>query len=222
MKFAEPHQSLVVFDWDGTLIDSIPKIVTCMQAAANFLKVPMRSDDDIRRIVGLGLLEAVHVLWPELAATDQVRVVETYKSLYPGLDVERRPLFDQAMELLVHLKEQGFCLAVATGKSRIGLDRVWSQHLGVSDFFSSSRCADETQSKPHPQMLLEIMQEMRIAPEATVMIGDSVYDLQMAARANVPSIGVASGAHQHAELILEKPLACFQHLGEVKDFFSRR
>lgn len=204
---------LLVFDWDGTLLDSAGAIVAAIQAACRDLELPEPSDERARHVIGLGLGEALRHAVPELPEQRYPQMVDRYRHHYLSRDQELR-LFDGAAELVAELADAGFALAVATGKSRVGLDRALKAS-GLGAYFQASRCADECFSKPHPQMLEELMQEFAVAPERTLMIGDTTHDLQMALNAGVASLGVAYGAHPAAALDALAPLARLQKVEEL-------
>lgn len=204
---------LLVFDWDGTLLDSAGAIVAAIQAACRDLELPEPSDERARHVIGLGLGEALRHAVPELPEQRYPQMVDRYRHHYLSRDHELR-LFDGAAELVAELAGAGFALAVATGKSRVGLDRALKAS-GLGAYFQASRCADECFSKPHPQMLEELMQEFAVAPERTLMVGDTTHDLQMALNAGVASLGVAYGAHPAAALDALAPLARLQKVEEL-------
>lgn len=204
---------LLVFDWDGTLLDSAGAIVAAIQAACRDLELPEPSDERARHVIGLGLGEALRHAVPELPEQRYPQMVDRYRHHYLSRDHELL-LFDGAAELVAELAGAGFTLAVATGKSRVGLDRALKAS-GLGAYFQASRCADECFSKPHPQMLEELMQEFAVAPERTLMIGDTTHDLQMARNAGVASLGVAYGAHPAAALDALAPLARLQKVEEL-------
>ena len=204
---------LLVFDWDGTLLDSTGAIVDAVQAACRDLGQPEPSDEHARQVIGLGLADALRHSVPGLAEEQFPQMVERYKHHYLSRDQELR-LFDGIRELLAQLHAAGFLLAVATGKSRRGLDRSLS-NSGLGVYFSASRCADECFSKPHPQMLDELMAEFAVPPERTLMIGDTTHDLQMAINAGVAGLAVDYGAHSAPALDALKPLARLHSIAEL-------
>lgn len=219
---------LVIFDWDGTLMDSIGKIITCIENMARALQLPIPSESDIRDIIGLSMTEALRVLFPQglnLSASsvysqpqhpknafgqgedDQYQQMRAeFKAQYLHLDATPTPLFAQAPLLIDELHTQGYQLAVATGKARAGLDRVFEQ-TGLGRYFVASRCADEVHSKPHPEMISSLLKELNIAPNRALMVGDSLLDLTMAANAGIDSVGVTYGAHSAEKLLRAKPIA---------------
>jgi phosphoglycolate phosphatase len=204
---------LLVFDWDGTLADSTQAIVEALQAASRDVGLPVPDDIKSRSIIGLGLRDALQVLFPEADEATGLQLVDSYRSHYFARDDEIR-LFQGVREALQQLAGAGFMLAVATGKGRNGLNRDLAQ-TGLADYFIATRCAGECLSKPHPQMLEEIMSELGAMPEKTVMIGDTPYDLQMAQNAKVTGIGVSYGAQTHASLLEHAPLACFDSFDKL-------
>jgi len=190
-----PRQfDLVVFDWDGTLFDSTALIVRCIQAACEDMGLPRPSDSVAAYVIGMGLHEALAHVVPELPAHRVPEMAQRYRHHYFARQHELT-LFEGSLELLAGLKARHHWLAVATGKSRQGLNEALAcaQLQGV---FDATRTADETASKPHPQMLLELMREFGVEPERTVMIGDTTHDLQLAANAGTAAVAVSYGAHE--------------------------
>ncbi len=201
-----PEARLFIFDWDGTLMDSERQIVHCMQQAAADLGLVIPETGAVRSIIGLGLPEALLRLFPFYDRPLRERIRQAYARHFVAEAGGRSELFPGALELLEDLRAQGHLLAVATGKSRLGLDRVLEQ-TGLMHFFDTSRCADETASKPDPLMLNEILVALSVFPGEAVMIGDTTFDLEMAARANVRSVGITHGVHAATELERYRPLA---------------
>jgi len=197
---------LIIFDWDGTILDSSNKIVTCMQAGAREFGVEERSGEDIRNIIGLELSVAIASLYPALNAREVEELRTAYVRSFILADREPCQMFVGVEEGLRSLKAAGHDLCVATGKSRRGLDRVFAG-LEISALFSASRCADETASKPHPLMLEQLCAERGCAPESTLMVGDTEYDLEMASRLAMPSVGVSYGVHSVERLQRWQPVA---------------
>ncbi len=206
---------LLVFDWDGTLCDSLSRIVLCIRCAAGEVGLPPPTDDAARDIVGLGLVDALETLFPGIDREQIFAMRDSYSRHFVEFDQEPSPFFDGVFETLESLREEGYLLTVATGKSRRGLDRVL-QARGLTDFFHGSRCADETAGKPDPRMLLELMAEFRAAPLSTLMVGDTEYDLAMAVSAGAPSVAVSYGAHHPDRLLQYQPLACIEQFSELK------
>ena len=167
---------LIIFDWDGTLMDSIDKIVLCMQQAAKQQQQVVASKKSVKGIIGLSLLKAVQQLYPLLGLSEQQALVEAYRQQYNLNQHIETPLYPDIKKLLVNLKSQGYTLAVATGKGRNGLDLILHQH-DLQDLFSVTYCADETSSKPDPHMLNKILSDLNLAPHQALMIGDSQFIL---------------------------------------------
>lgn len=205
---------LLVFDWDGTLIDSTAKIVRCMQCAAEQAGVEVLSHDAICQIIGLGLPEAIAELYPAHDAAIRETVREQYVHFFIAVDQTPSPFFPGVEATLQRLRDDGFTLAVATGKSRRGLDRVLQQ-LGMQDFFHATRCADETRSKPHPQMLYELLAHAGRDAADALMVGDTHFDMAMAQAAGMPRVAVNYGAHRQEQLLPYGPLACLDSFGEL-------
>lgn len=204
---------LVVFDWDGTLLDSAGAIVRAIQASCRDLELPVPDDTRARHVIGLGLVDAMRYAVPDLPPEGYQAMVDRYRHHYLAGDHELT-LFDGIPEMLDGLRQSGHILAVATGKSRAGLERALD-HSGLRPLFQASRCADECHSKPHPQMLEELMAEFGIQQSATVMIGDTSHDLLMANNAGVDALAVTYGAHPHEHLLEHKPVACLHNVAEL-------
>lgn len=197
---------LVVFDWDGTLIDSMQKIVSCVQKAAKIVDLPVLDALAIKNIIGLGLPEAVLTLYPDADLSLRQALCKTYSQVYVEQDKTPCALYPGVEQGLLRLLNAGHYIAVATGKSRQGLNRVL-ESLAWQDKFHATRCADETASKPHPLMLHELMAELNMDKSEVIMVGDTEYDLAMAKNAGVRSVGVSYGAHSPQRLFLHQPLA---------------
>ena len=187
---------LLAFDWDGTLADSTALIAGAIQQACLDVGVPAPDETDARHVIGLGHHDAIRHVAPTLAADRHARFSERYRDHYLAGDAEI-PLFAGVREMLDELHDRGFMLAVATGKTRVGLARALARH-GIADRFAASRCGDEGFPKPHPDMLLALMDRLGVGPAKTLMIGDTTHDLQLAANAGAASLGVSYGAHEHA------------------------
>ena len=205
---------LVVFDWDGTLMDSTGQIVAAATGAIAQLGLPERPPEAIRDIIGLGLRESWHRLFPELGPDAFEPFVEAYRDHFLAPELQTARLFDRAADVVAELAGRGFVLAVATGKNRRGLDRELAA-TGLGRYMAGSRTADETRSKPHPDMLLELMSGLDVAPGATLMVGDTEWDLEMARRAGVPAVAVSYGAHAAERLHPYTPLACIDAIEQL-------
>jgi phosphoglycolate phosphatase len=210
---------LLIFDWDGTLMDSAGAIVHAIQAACTDLDLRVPDDAACRQIIGLGLTEALTALLPELPEAEHRRLVDRYRHHYLGQDGEIE-LFPGVVEGIAALREAGFRLAVATGKSRQGLDRAFV-HSGLRDQFEASRCADESFSKPHPGMVLELLDAMMVDAGRALVIGDTSHDLLMAANAGVAALAVSYGAHEAEHLAEHAPLACVESFPDVRAWIER-
>lgn len=204
---------LIAFDFDGTLIDSTTAIVESIQSAAVDIGVPVPSTERASHIIGLGLLDALRHAMPDLPQERYRELGERYRHHYLARDHELR-LFAGVEAMLSELAAAGYLLAVATGKTRLGLDRALGA-TGLGSRFQSSRCADECHSKPHPQMLQELMDEFGVSPESTLMIGDTTHDLKMARNAGVPAVAVTYGAHSRDVLETESPVYCANNVEEL-------
>lgn len=209
---------LIVFDWDGTLLDSAGAIVRSIQAACRDLELPEPSDAQARHVIGLGLEDAMRQAVPALPPARYQAMVERYRHHYLAGD-RHLALFDGVPALLSRLRGAGHLLAVATGKSRLGLERALD-HSGLRPLFLGSRCADECHSKPHPQMLEQLMQEFGAEPAQTLMIGDTSHDLLMARNAGVDGLAVAYGAHTRDHLLMHAPVACLHSVGQLDQWLA--
>ena len=206
------HYELLIFDWDGTLIDSEAKIVACMQSAMREVGLPILEPAVIRNIIGLGMREALQALFPEENGTTYEAMIDRYR--YHFFTGDSSQPFAGVPEILAELAQQNYFMAVATGKGRNGLNKAL-QETGFKQWFHSTRCADETRSKPHPQMLEEILDELGMEPKQALMIGDTEYDLQMANNAGMASVAVTCGVHDVTRLMACEPQGCLQSLSEL-------
>ena len=220
MKTTTNRFSLLVFDWDGTLSDSLQHIVNSIRYAITKLGLPEKSEEAIKSIIGLGLEEALQRLCPGIDTLQSKNMASYYREHYASSTANNISLFPGAAEIIKLLHENGHDLAVATGKSRRGLDKAL-QDSGLDEFFHYSRCADETFSKPHPQMLEDIMEIFDARPERMLMIGDSEHDLQMAKNAGVCSAAVTYGAQDKEYLLKFEPLTCFNSLNELPQWLAQ-
>ncbi len=212
---------LLVFDWDGTLMDSIGPIVACTQATIQELNLGSVPDETIRGMVGLGLRETIEILSPGCDEPLFARILEGYRRQWHGTYRDMPLLFPGVPEMLRGLAAAGYLLAIATGKSRRGLDYALEQ-TGLGGLFQATRTADEAFSKPHPQMLLDILDELGVPPRDAVMIGDTTYDLEMARNARTHAVGVCSGGHGREELLDLEPLACLERVVELTAWLAER
>jgi phosphoglycolate phosphatase len=214
---------LLVFDWDGTLVDSIERIVTSLQFASRQTVDIHLSETQARDVIGLGLMEAIAKLHPELDTQQHSaklnNIADAYRQHYLHDNKVPAPLFNGVNQLLNELRADGYTLAISTGKSRAGLEQSINEHQ-VADYFSTTRCAGENKSKPHPEMLHEILDELNFPATQTLMIGDSEHDLKMASNADIKSIGVTHGVHNAATLNKHKPLTCLTDITELSAYLN--
>jgi phosphoglycolate phosphatase len=208
---------LLVFDWDGTIIDSASTIAACIQDAARELSLPVPEHERATHVIGLGLHDALRVAVPGLPAARYPEFVASYRRHFLERK-ERMQLFEGIRSLLDELSRT-HTLAIATGKSRRGLDNDLGFHR-LQPLFAASRCADETQPKPHPAMLLELMDELDAARGETLMIGDTSHDLEMARAAGVGALAVTYGAHPEGSLRACDPLECFPSVKDLRAWLS--
>lgn len=209
---------LVVFDWDGTLSDSTTIIAQAIQSACRDLGEPVPDDIAARYVIGLGLADAMRTIAPALPTARHAELAALYRDHYLGRE-DDIPLFDGARELLDELAARHL-LAVATGKTRAGLDRVLRRN-GIADRFHATRCADEGRPKPHPDMLLHLMDRLSAGPHETLMIGDTTHDLELARNAGVAAVAVSYGAHPTDDLTRFGPLATLHSVVELRGWLAR-
>lgn len=214
---------LLIFDWDGTLVDSIERIVTSLQHASKQAADIHISETQARDVIGLGLIEAITKLHPELDAQQHTvelnAIADAYRQHYLYDNTVPAPLFAGVNSLLDELRDDGYTLAISTGKSRAGLEQSINEHQ-VADYFTTTRCAGENKSKPHPEMLHEILHELNFSASQTLMIGDSEHDLKMANNANMQCIGVTHGVHDAKTLEKFNPLTCLSDITELSDYLN--
>jgi phosphoglycolate phosphatase len=208
---------LIVFDWDGTVMDSTAVIAGSIQAACRDLGLQVPDDETARHVIGLGLDQALRYAVPDLTEEMRPELVERYRHHFLAQD-QAIPLFDGARETIVALHQAGYRLGVATGKSSNGLDRALDSS-GLKEYFHATRTADRTLSKPNPAMLLELMDELGASARRTLMIGDTTHDLQMAQNANVDAVAIGHGAHPPEQLMELNPLALVGDFAELRSWF---
>jgi phosphoglycolate phosphatase len=212
---------LVVFDWDGTLMDSTGAIVRAAAGAIEELGWPPLAPERIREIIGLGLRESWDRLFPGGPDESFGTFVEAYRSRFFAAEQQTSRLYPGTRGLLGELSERGHLLAVATGKSRRGLDRDF-ERTGLGHRFAASCTADEARSKPHPEMLLSLIDRTGCTPRQVLMVGDTEFDLEMARRAGVDAVGVVWGAHPAERLRACEPIACLEDLRELAGWLRAR
>lgn len=207
---------LIAFDWDGTLFDSTGLIVRCIQAACRDIGMPEPSDVQAAYVIGLGLMDALRHAVPDLPVERYPELGRRYRHHYMARQHEI-VLFEGTREMLAALKARNHWLAVATGKSRLGLNEALDA-AQLRPLFDSTRTADETASKPHPLMLHELMAELGVEPARTLMIGDTTHDLQLAVNAGVACVGVSYGAHPSEDFHRFDPLFVAHSTRELHDW----
>lgn len=212
---------LIVFDWDGTLMDSHQRILDCLKAAANDCDATQLTDDQFSNVIGLGLKEATENLYPAFSAQQVAEYSDRYRHHYIIENNTHSPLFKGAKSMLEILQEKGYWMAVATGKGRQGLDLVLDESE-LRSFFLATRSASETFSKPHPLMLEEIMHELAIEPDQTLMVGDTEYDMELAQNAGTHSLAVSYGVHSIERLLKHNPLGFIDNIQELPEWLNNQ
>jgi phosphoglycolate phosphatase len=202
---------VIIFDWDGTLMDSIDKIVFCVKTAANDCQLPVPSTEAIRHIVGLSLDIAMAQLCPKATPDELIKMVNAYRHQYLTSEQYETPFYPGIKQWLSELKNQGYMLAVATGKGRTGLNRMLDK-FDAHDLFRVTYCADQTASKPDPLMLIRILDDLNLDASQALMVGDTSYDLEMANNANIDCLGVSYGVHSKEILSKFNPIAIVDDL----------
>ena len=215
----ESPYSLLVFDWDGTLMDSSARIVKCIQCAAEVVGVPIVDDNAIRHMIGLPLEMSVRQLYPGFSNAVLTQLVDEVLRRSFSDEMKISPLFDGVETVLRQLAAQGYQLAVATGKSRRGLNRDMAE-AGVTDLFPITRTADETLSKPNPLMLQEILTDYDMNATEALMIGDTEYDLQLARNAGMDALAVSYGMHSVSRLLQHKPCGIINDFAHLPDWLK--
>lgn len=210
--------SLIVFDWDGTLIDSAGGIVECIQEAARDLCLPVPARETASHVIGLGLHDSLRTAVPTLREEQYREFSDAYRRHFLARQ-GAMALFPGVREMLQDLHAAGYRLAVATGKSRRGLEHAL-ESTALHKYFAASRCADETNPKPHPAMLLELLQQLAAAPGQALMVGDTSHDLEMARSAGVDAVAVSYGAHPGDALRALAPRACVASVPELREWLT--
>lgn len=211
---------LIVFDWDGTLMDSEARIVTAMQQAFAAAGAVAPTPGAVREIIGLDLNHAVARLGPALPGAEVAGIAQHYRERYARLHAVPSPLFEDAEPTLAALRAAGYLLAIATGKSRRGLDRALEES-GVADYFATSRCGEECAPKPDPAMLRDILMDLDTPPERSLMVGDTEFDLLMARAAGTHAAAVTYGAHPRERLLEHRPALVIEALSELAGAVAR-
>jgi phosphoglycolate phosphatase len=209
---------LLIFDWDGTLSDSVSRIAECMQLTAADHRLPIPTYQQAAEIIGLGLSQAIKLLFPPADASLIQSLSQSYSSHYREKSNEGSQFFPGVIETLKLLKGQGYQMAVATGKSQAGLKRELNAS-GLEGFFDATRCADQTASKPDPLMLLELLDQFDRTSDQGIMVGDTEYDMEMASRIAMPRLAVSYGAHEASRLLKYEPIACIDDFSDILNVF---
>ncbi|HRL21410.1 HAD family hydrolase [Alcaligenes sp. SDU_A2] len=210
----------VVFDWDGTVMDSTYSIASSIQQACVDLQLPMPSIQQASWVIGLSLESALYRAVPDLSAEQMPQFLERYRFHFMQRDPHIK-LFDGIVPFLGELRDRQVALGVATGKSRQGLDRVLQQ-VSLGTYFNATRCADETRSKPDPEMLHQLLDELMLEPEQVLMVGDTAHDIHMAANAGVDSVAVTYGAHDPKTLAQARPTVMVDSVAQMRDWVLPR
>lgn len=210
---------LVIFDWDGTLVDSAGKISACLAAASGDCGLPLLTIAQYKHIIGLGLPQAISALYPDENEAVREKLRLAYIERFMA-DASPSQLFEDVSDGLKSLRKQGYRLAVATGKSRRGMNRILDE-LDMHHTFDITRCADETRSKPDPLMLAEILAHTGLGANEAIMVGDTSFDLEMAANASMRSIAVAYGAHSPESLLAYQPISVASNFSDVLALISK-
>lgn len=210
---------LLIFDWDGTLMDSEARIVACMQAAARDAGCPVPPRETVREVIGLGLDHGIRHVWPEADDATVRRLVSLYRDHFIDDAIAPSLLFDGVRPALEDLAGRGYRLAVATGKGRRGLLHELRE-TALDSLFAVTRCADETAPKPDPRMVHEILDHTGVGPDRALVIGDTEFDVRMAAGAGVPALGVETGVHAAERLLDAGAVACIAAACGVGDWLE--
>ena len=217
----DKRYELVIFDWDGTLMDSEARIVEAIQYAARAAGLPVLDDKTSASIIGLSLTRAIEQLYPQATPEQMEKMAQAYSRYF--LHEAQTPMqpFEGAEALLKALKDKGVKLAIATGKSRRGLDQILPES-GLAPYFDVTRTPVEAASKPDPLMLQQILEETGVPVDKALMVGDTTFDMEMARNIGMDRVAVSFGVHDHAELDAYGPLAHFHHLDALRQWLMAR
>ncbi len=218
MKQGTGRFDVVAFDWDGTLMDSTALIAACIQAACADLDLPIPPIERATHVVGLGLMDALAYAVPEMPPALAPQMAARYRHHYLAHDRELL-LFDGARDVLKMLHDAGLLIAVATGKPRVGLDRALAA-TGLAPLFHATRCADESRTKPHPQMLFDLADTLGVRVDRLLMVGDTTHDLLMASQAGAPAVAVSYGAHPERSLEGHGALAVVGSMAQLRTWLA--
>lgn len=211
---------LIIFDWDGTLMDSEAKIVRCFEQAVYDVGLAYPGADAVRQIIGLGLKEAIDRLMPAISVAEAEQLAERYRQHFLFLDETTMAFFPEVEQGLKQLESFGYMMAVATGKARRGLARLLKEN-DMEQQFVATRCADEAFSKPHPKMLEDLLGQTGIEAGRAIMIGDTTFDMEMAINAGTDCLAVSYGVHDKQALLQYTPVDCLDSFAEVRDWLMR-
>lgn len=211
---------LIIFDWDGTLMDSIGRIVSSMQVTAKIVGFDIPSHEQIKNTIGISLTQGLDILFPERSQSQEKAFIAEYQEQYRTKNHVPTQLFADAKNILAQLEQDNKLLAVATGKGRQGLNRVLTE-TSTQAYFHTTYSANDARSKPDPQMLYSILDELKVSADHAVMIGDTVHDMEMAKRAGIDRIGVSYGVHNEAQLQAYQPKAVVNSLAELQQLLSK-
>jgi phosphoglycolate phosphatase len=218
LNLMSKRYDLIVFDWDGTVMDSTAVIAGSIQAACRDLGLKIPDDETARHVIGLGLDQALRYAVPDMPDSLRPDLVARYRYHFLSQDAAI-PLFDGARETIAELHEAGYWLGVATGKNSNGLNRALDSS-GLRGYFHATRTADVTFSKPNPAMLLELMDELGVSANRTLMVGDTTHDMQMAQNAKVDAVAMGHGAHPPEQLQELNPLALLDDFAQLRKWFK--
>lgn len=208
---------LIIFDWDGTIIDSQAHIITSMKNAVADEGLLVPDDEQVRHIIGLSLNTAIETLIPDLQSDSVARIAENYRKHFFAEATEYSELFNGVPEIIRDLHASGYYLAVATGKGRRGLD-IALKKTGLQPYFHITRCADETRSKPDPMMLDEILTDLELDANQAIMVGDTSYDIDMAGNINMDCVAVTYGMHDKKHLENSHPTYFIDSISQLSQF----
>ena len=217
-ELAPRRYQLLVFDWDGTLADSTGIIVDAIRRACADAGIAVPTAEAARQVIGLGLPDVLALIAPGITPDARKQLVDSYRDYYFSHD-DDIALYEGVPALLADLDAAGYRLAVATGKSRAGLERAM-RLSGLGGRFDATRCADEGQPKPHPGMLIHLMQALDSAPSSTLMIGDTTHDLDLAANARVDALAMSHGAHDRTTLATRAPRGIVHSCAELREWLA--
>ena len=212
---------LIIFDWDGTLMNSEARIVSAIQVAAERCGFPVLSAHDSKQIIGLSLHNAILGLYPLATATQVQLMADAYSQHFLEESTVEMTPFDGAESLLLGLKMAGIKTAIATGKSRRGLDQILKES-GFGGYFNMTRTPFESASKPDPLMLKQILAQLNVPAEEALMVGDTTFDLQMASNINMDRVAMSHGVHAQKQLEIHSPLAHFDDLQALHHWLTPR